>query len=42
MQDTITREITVKATKERVYRAITDPVQVVTWRYVGSRPATNL
>ena len=31
MQDTITREITVKATKERVYRAITDPVQVVTW-----------
>lgn len=31
MQDAITREITVKATKERVYRAITDPEQIVTW-----------
>jgi uncharacterized protein YndB with AHSA1/START domain len=31
MQDVITREITVKATKERVYRAITDPEQIITW-----------
>jgi uncharacterized protein YndB with AHSA1/START domain len=31
MQDTITREITVKATKERVYSAITDPEQITTW-----------
>jgi uncharacterized protein YndB with AHSA1/START domain len=31
MQDTITREITVKAPKERVYKAITDPKQIITW-----------
>jgi uncharacterized protein YndB with AHSA1/START domain len=31
MQDTIIREIIVKATKERVYKAITDPEQIVTW-----------
>ena len=31
MQDTITREITVRATKERVYKAITDPKEIVTW-----------
>jgi uncharacterized protein YndB with AHSA1/START domain len=31
MQDFITREITVKANKEQVYNAITDPKQIVTW-----------
>jgi len=31
MQDTIEREITVKAPKERVYQAITDPAQIITW-----------
>lgn len=31
MQDAIIREITVKATKERVYKAITDPKEIVTW-----------
>jgi len=31
MQDTIVREITVKAPKERVYQAITDPEQIITW-----------
>jgi uncharacterized protein YndB with AHSA1/START domain len=31
MQDSITREIIVKAAKERVYGAITDPKQIVTW-----------
>jgi uncharacterized protein YndB with AHSA1/START domain len=31
MQDTIEREITVKASKERVYQAISDPKQIVTW-----------
>jgi uncharacterized protein YndB with AHSA1/START domain len=31
MQDVITREITVKAKKERVYGAITDPAQIVSW-----------
>ena len=31
MQDVITREIIVKAKKERVYAAITDPAQIVTW-----------
>jgi uncharacterized protein YndB with AHSA1/START domain len=31
MQDVITREIVVKAPKDRVYRAITDPKQIVTW-----------
>jgi uncharacterized protein YndB with AHSA1/START domain len=31
MQDNIVREITVKAAKERVYKAITDPKQIITW-----------
>jgi uncharacterized protein YndB with AHSA1/START domain len=31
MQNTIVREITVKATKEKVYKAITDPEQITTW-----------
>jgi uncharacterized protein YndB with AHSA1/START domain len=31
MQDTIIREITVKAKKERVYTAITDPKQIIQW-----------
>lgn len=31
MQDVIEREITVKASKERVYRAISDPEQIITW-----------
>jgi uncharacterized protein YndB with AHSA1/START domain len=31
MQDTITREITIKATKERVYAAITDQNQITSW-----------
>ncbi|MDQ3098747.1 MAG: SRPBCC family protein [bacterium] len=31
MQDTIIREITVKASKERVYQAISDPKQITTW-----------
>jgi uncharacterized protein YndB with AHSA1/START domain len=31
MQDTITREITVKAPKERVYKAITDPSEITKW-----------
>ena len=31
MQDTIVREITVKASQQRVYQAITDPKQIVTW-----------
>ena len=31
MQDTIIREITVKATKERVYKAITDPKEITSW-----------
>jgi uncharacterized protein YndB with AHSA1/START domain len=31
MQDSITREITVKAKKERVYAAITDPQQITQW-----------
>jgi uncharacterized protein YndB with AHSA1/START domain len=31
MQDAITREITVKADAEKVYKAITDPVQIVSW-----------
>lgn len=31
MQDTIEREITVKANKEKVYKAITDPEQIITW-----------
>lgn len=31
MQDAIIREITVKATKERVYKAITDPKEIITW-----------
>lgn len=31
MQDVIQREITVKATKESVYAAITDPTQIISW-----------
>ena len=31
MQDTIEREITVRAPKERVFKAITDPKQMVAW-----------
>ncbi len=31
MQDVIKREVTVKATKERVYAAIADPKQIVSW-----------
>lgn len=31
MQDVITREIVVKATKEKVYQAITDPEQIILW-----------
>ena len=31
MQDVITREIIVHATQEQVYRAITDPTQIVRW-----------
>jgi uncharacterized protein YndB with AHSA1/START domain len=31
MQDSIKREITINAIKERVYTAITDPTQIITW-----------
>ena len=31
IQDSIKRQITIKASKERVYRAITDPKQIVGW-----------
>jgi len=31
MQDTIQREITIKASKERVYAAIADPKQMISW-----------
>ncbi|MES2622958.1 MAG: SRPBCC domain-containing protein [Patescibacteria group bacterium] len=31
MQDTITREIIVKAAQEKVYAAITDPTQIISW-----------
>jgi uncharacterized protein YndB with AHSA1/START domain len=31
MQDTIDREITVRAPKERVFNAIVDPAQIVNW-----------
>ncbi len=31
MQDTITREITIKAPMQRVYQAIADPKQIVSW-----------
>lgn len=31
MQDSLTREITVKAPKERVYNAIADPKQMTSW-----------
>ena len=31
MQDSIEREITIRAPKERVYSAITDPKQIVSW-----------
>lgn len=46
IQDRIERRITIRAPKERVYRAITDPKQIVSWfpdaisgtLDVGSRP----
>ena len=31
IQDSIERQITIRAPKERVYRAITDPEQIVSW-----------
>ena len=31
IQDSIKRQITIRAPKERVYRAITDPKQIVSW-----------
>ena len=31
MQDAIIREITVKASKERVYQAITEPAEIIKW-----------
>jgi uncharacterized protein YndB with AHSA1/START domain len=31
MQDTIEREVTIKASQEAVYTAITDPTQIITW-----------
>jgi uncharacterized protein YndB with AHSA1/START domain len=31
MQDTIQREITIKAPRERVYAAIADPTQIINW-----------
>lgn len=31
MQDAIIREITVKASQERVYQAITDPAEIIKW-----------
>ncbi len=31
MQDTIAKEITVKASAQRVYEAITDPTQIIKW-----------
>jgi len=31
MQDVITRSITVKASKERVFKALTDPKEIVVW-----------
>jgi uncharacterized protein YndB with AHSA1/START domain len=31
MQDVIVREITVRATQERVYNAITDPQEIIKW-----------
>ncbi len=31
IQDSIERHITIRAPKERVYRAITDPKQIVSW-----------
>ena len=31
MQDVITRDITIKASKEQVYEAITNPEQIITW-----------
>lgn len=31
MQDTIVREITVKASQEKVYNTITDPTKIVAW-----------
>jgi uncharacterized protein YndB with AHSA1/START domain len=46
MQDIIERQITIRAPKERVYNAITDPKQIVSWfpetidgtLEVGARP----
>jgi uncharacterized protein YndB with AHSA1/START domain len=31
LQDTIEREVTIRASKERIYNAITDPSQLVNW-----------
>ena len=31
MQDAIVREITLKASQERVYQAITDPTEIIKW-----------
>ena len=47
--DSIERRITIRAPKERVYRAITDPKQIVSWfpdaingtLEVGARPTIN-
>ena len=50
MQDIIQREITVKAQRERVYKAITEPEQIIKWfpdsieggsLEVGQRPIFN-
>ena len=49
MQDTIIREINVKADKERVYKAITDPNEIIAWfpdaiegtLNVGEQPILN-
>jgi uncharacterized protein YndB with AHSA1/START domain len=31
MQNTITRELTINASKEKIYKALTDPTQLVQW-----------
>jgi uncharacterized protein YndB with AHSA1/START domain len=49
IQDSIQRQITIRAPKERVYSAITDPKQIVSWfpdaidgtREVGSTPTID-
>jgi uncharacterized protein YndB with AHSA1/START domain len=49
MQDTIERQITIRAAKERVYNAITDPKQITSWfpesidgtLEVGARPTID-